>query len=197
MNRRAALALWATPAVLAPIVSAEPASADTLYAHGGWAGLATDRSARRPGDLVTILVYESATASNSASSGSHKNSKLAATVSAGHFGKSAGLDLDGGSADTGTTGRSGQMVAQISATVDAVDAGGDLDVSGQQLIHINGERTLIKLKGRLRPADISAANTALSSRLADAAIDYDGSGFVSRSARPGPLARLFSWLGLM
>jgi flagellar L-ring protein precursor FlgH len=37
----------------------------------------------------------------------------------------------------------------------------------------------------------------LSSRLADAAIDYDGSGFVTRSAKPGIVARIFNLLGLL
>ena len=89
------------------------------------------------------------------------------------------------------------MVAQISGTVVGIEPNGDLDIVGQQLIHINREKTLIKVRGRARQADIGVGNTILSSRLADAAIDYDGSGFVSRSARQGMVARIFSWLGLL
>jgi flagellar L-ring protein precursor FlgH len=36
----------------------------------------------------------------------------------------------------------------------------------------------------------------LSSRIADAMINYDGRGFVSRSAKPGIVNRIFSFLGL-
>jgi flagellar L-ring protein FlgH len=173
------------------------AGAESLYKPGNWPALASDRVAHQRGDVITILVYENASATNSANSSSKKDAKILGSATAGHFNKSAGLSLSGGSDSSGTTARSGQMVAQISVTIDGVEPNGDLDVSGQQTLHINRERTLIKIKGRLRPADISSTNTALSTRLADAAIDYDGSGFVSRSARQGVVARVFSWLGLL
>ena len=173
------------------------AGAENLFRPDGWSALAADRNAHRPGDLVTILVYESASATNSASSASQKQAKVQGSATAGHFNKSAGIEVSGASDSGGTTGRSGQMVAQISGTVTAVEANGDLDIAGQQVIHINHERTLIKVSGRVRPADISSTNTVLSSKLANASIDYDGSGFVSRSARQGVITRLFSWLGLL
>ncbi len=176
---------------------AADARADTLYHADSWAALASDRTARHVGDLLTILVYETASASNSASSGSHKQARIDGNVDAGHVNKSVGAGINGTSDSNGTTGRSGQMIAQISGKVTAIESNGDLDIAGQQVIHINRERTLIKIVGRVRPADISATNTVLSSKLADAAIDYDGSGFVSRSARQGIVTRLFSWLGLL
>jgi len=188
--RRTGLALLLVGAV-------SGARADTLYHADGWAALASDRTARHVGDLVTILVYENASATNSASSGSQKQARIDGNVSAGHFNKSVGAGINGSSDSNGTTGRSGQMVAQISGKVTAIEPNGDLDLAGQQVIHINRERTLIKITGRVRPADISATNAVLSSKLADAAIDYDGSGFVSRSARQGIITRLFSWLGLL
>jgi flagellar L-ring protein precursor FlgH len=188
LRRSAALLLLAAPGA---------AWADNLYVPGSWSSLATDRSAHHIGDLLTVLVYENASATNSANSRSQRNGSVRGGASAGHFDKSAGLDLAGGSENSGTTARSGQMVAQISVKVDAVGTNGDLDVSGQQLIHINGERTLIKIRGRVRTADITSGNTVLSTRLADAAIDYDGRGFVSRSGRLGPISKIFSWLGLL
>jgi len=191
-------ARWLLVGVAVTALSAHTASADNLYRPGSWPALASDRNARQVGDLVTILVYENASATNSASSGSAKSAKMQGAVTAGHsFNKSGGVEETGASDSSGTTGRSGQMVAQISATVSAVEPNGDLDIRGEQVIHINGERTLIKIKGRVRTADISTANTVLSTRLADAMIDYDGSGFVSRSARPGIVTRIFSWLGLL
>lgn len=173
------------------------ALADSLYHPGGWSALASDRNARQVGDVLTVLVYEASSATDTATSGSTKDSHVQGTVSGGSFSKSGGLDLAGGSQSNGSTGRSGQMVAQISVRVDGLEPNGDLDISGEQLLHINRERTLIRIKGRVRQADISGTNTVLSSRIAGAAIDYDGQGFVSRSARPGPLTRLFNWLGLM
>jgi len=79
--------------------------------------------------------------------------------------------------------------------VDGILPNGDLHVSGAQELNINGDKTNIRIKGRVRLADI-ANNAVLSNRLADATIDYDGSGFVSSSARPGLLTRIINWLGL-
>jgi flagellar L-ring protein precursor FlgH len=150
------------------------------------------------GDALTILIYENAIASNSAQNGSRKNSRLTGQISAGSsLDESAQIGLSGNFDGTSQTGRAGKMVAQISVTVDALLPNGDLHVSGEQTLKINGERTNIKLRGRVRQADISANNAILSTRLADAAIDYDGTGFVSRGAKPGIVTRIFSFLGLL
>jgi flagellar L-ring protein precursor FlgH len=183
---------------LAPLLAAPAAGAADLYAPGNWPSLAADRKPTQRGDIVTIVVWESATAANTASTGSRKRNRLEGRVSAGSaFDERGGIDLDGRSDSEGTTERSGRMVAQISAVVEEVLPNGDLRVSGSQLMNINGEKTTIRIVGRVRPADISAGNAVLSSRLADAMIDYDGTGFVSRSGRPGLVTRIFNWMGLL
>lgn len=188
-------AKFALAAALAALTM--PAGASDLFVAGNWPSLAADRRATQQGDILTIVVYENASASNVANSRSKKSTKLDGRISAGSsFNEGAGLSLGSGSDNEGATGRSGRMVAQISAVVENVLPNGDLQIAGSQLLNINGERTVIRVKGRVRAADISASNAVLSSRLADATIDYDGSGFVSRSARPGIVSRIFSWLGL-
>ena len=97
---------------------------------------------------------------------------------------------------SGQTQRGHKMLAQISVVVDAVLPNGDLHVTGAQALKINGERTNIRLKGRIRPADIDSENAVQSTRLADAVIDYDGTGFIDGNVRPGLLTRAFSSLGL-
>ncbi len=186
------------PVFLAVLLALDaPAGAADLYNHDSWPALASDRTAHKSGDVLTVLVYESAAATDTASSGSTRDSKVGGELSAGTtFDKSASLGLSGESDDTGSIGRSGGMVAQISVTVDGVLPNGDLHIAGQQVMNINGEKTKIQIKGRVRLADISPANTVLSSRIADAAIDYDGSGFVTRSAQAGLLTRVFNWLGI-
>ena len=185
---------------IAGLVLAMPigvAAAD-LYRHDAWPALTSDRVARHVGDTLTILIYENAVASNSAQNGSKKNSRVAGQISAGSSLDESGQIEFGGNFDGASqTGRAGKMVAQISVTVDELLLNGDLHVSGEQSLKINGERTNIKLRGRVRPADISANNAILSTRLADAAIDYDGTGFVSRGVKPGIVTRIFAFLGLL
>jgi len=177
-----------------------PASslAADLYTGGSWSALASDRTAEHVGDILTVLIYENSIASNSAQSGSKKDSRLAGHVTAGDsLNESGEFALSGSSASVGQSGRAGKLVAQISVVVDEVLANGDLHVGGEQILNIDGNRTKIRLKGRVRRADISSGNTVLSTRLADVAIDYGGRGFVARSAKPGIVTRIFNFLGLV
>lgn len=176
---------------------AAPAHADDLYRRGAWSALASDPTARAVGDALTVVIYESASASNSAQSGGRRSLKLSGQAASGAGSTTGRAELSGGFDDAGQTGRSGKLLAQISVTVDGVLPNGDLHVSGAQTLNIGGERTFIRLAGRVRRADIAGDNTVTSSRLADAAIDYDGAGFVSRRGAPSRVARIFDWLGLL
>lgn len=179
------------------LISCQAVAAD-LYDGGNWSALASDRRPSKAGDIVTILIYQNASATNNVTTSSAKNNNLSGQLTSGSsFSKNGALSFGGSTDNKGTTGRSGQMVAQISAVVEQIFPNGDLQIAGSQNLNINRERTMIRLRGRVRPADISADNVVLSNRIADAAIDYNGSGFVSRSGRPGIAARIFNWLGLM
>jgi len=175
-----------------------PATAANLFSPGNWAALASDRPAEQVGDSLTVLVYEASTASNTTQRGAKRSTRLDGQIAdGGGLAETGRLDLNSDFQGGGQTGRTGKMVAQISVVVTEVLANGDLRVTGEQVLNINGERTRIKIQGRVRRGDISNANTVLSSRLAEAVIDYDGSGFVSRSSKPGILGRIFNWLGLL
>jgi flagellar L-ring protein precursor FlgH len=179
----AALFLLASPAALA-----QPAP--------DFVALASDRVANRIGDTLTVLVFESSTASRSA--GSRTSRSIGVDAEARRATSyQAGLDIAGGFQGEGVNDRSGALVAQISVTVDAIEANGDLKVSGEQHLNIDGERMRIRLTGRVRPSDISTQNTVLSSRMAGVVIDYDGEGVLTRSARPGLIVRILNFLGLL
>jgi flagellar L-ring protein precursor FlgH len=174
-----------------------PAQAADLYEHGNWAALASDRSPHKVGDILEIVISQSAAASNTATNGSNRATNFNGQVEAGKtFNEGASLNLQSNSDNSGTTGRSGGIVAQVSARVDEVLPDGDLRVSGHQALAINGEQTDIRIAGIVRVADIGADNSVPSDRLADAAIEYSGSGFVSRSSEPGLVTRVFNWLGI-
>jgi flagellar L-ring protein precursor FlgH len=106
------------------------------------------------------------------------------------------MALDGAYAGQGEVRRSESFVTQISVAIEDVLPNGDFRIAGEQNMEINGEETTVRIRGRVRPIDISAGNQILSSRIADAEISYDGSGFVSRNARPGLIQHVFGWLGL-
>lgn len=192
-------------AVLAGILAlaAVPAAAADLYRGGNWSSLAADRKASRVGDLVTIQVLANNSASNTVTQGSKKHTGLdgsisAVTGSAGQtFERSGGLSASGVYDGQGTNARANRMAAELSASVTEVMPNGDLVVAGWQALNISGERINIRVSGRVRTEDINADNAILSSRLADAKIEYDGKGFASRSAKPGIIQRVFGWLGIL
>lgn len=175
-----------------------PASAEDLYRRSVWAALASDRVATRVGDTLTVVVYEAANVSKSSEVGARRATQLSGSLtSTGGGGGAGSLGLSGDHQGGAQMERSERLIAQISVVVDAVLPNGDLHVVGEQTLNLSGERTHIGLRGRVRPADISGANTVLSSRLADAVIDYGGAGFVSGAAKPGVVGRAFRFLGLL
>lgn len=188
--------------LIAFLLISAPAAASDLYTPGGWSSLASDRSSRNIGDVLTVVIYENSTATNSAENVASKSSSFQGQISAGSpvtgggLNEAASLGLAHGMDNGASTSRAGQMVAQISVTVDQVLPNGDLHVAGNQVLNINGEKTKIHVAGRVRLADITASNAVLSSSLADATIDYDGAGFVSNSSQPGLLNRALNWLGI-
>lgn len=180
-------------ACLAPVAT----SAADLFQGSVYQSLTADRRASKPGDIVTILVYENSSASNSADTSSKTGVGLQGSVSTMYAGQNA-LQLGVGDnyGGKGQIQRSGRLLAQLSVNVTDVTPAGDLLVAGNQAIDVNGEKTQIRLEGRVRPVDIAANNTVLSTRLADAKIDYVGEGFITDRSKPGLIPRFLAWLGL-
>ncbi|CAD6549034.1 flagellar basal body L-ring protein FlgH [Paraburkholderia metrosideri] len=173
------------------------AHAADLYQPDTYQSLTSDRRASRVGDIVTILVYENSTASNTADTSTRTNVGVQGNVSTMWAGNNAAqIGLGDNYGGRGQIQRTGRLLAQISAHVTQTEANGELIVAGEQAIDVNGEKTRIHLQGRVRPVDISASNTVQSNRLADARIDYVGEGFITDRSRPGLIPRFFAWLGL-
>jgi flagellar L-ring protein precursor FlgH len=177
-------------------IAAPRALAQAVVPEPGFYSLASDLKARKAGDVITIAVHQTAEARSAAQSGSSRDTEARAGYRAGRSGDSADLAFGGSHAGRGEIRRSGSVVALISARIVEVLPSGDLVIEGEQLVLVNGEKTQISVRGIARPFDIDADNVVASSRLAGAEINYDGSGFVARSARPGLVTRLFGFLGL-
>lgn len=170
------------------------AAAQSLYEPARFQPLATDARAHRVGDTLTVLIYESATATSRANTTAERSSTLDAragdldqTVGA-HY--SSNNEFEGG----GVERRSGEVIARVSVTVREVLENGDFRVAGAQQISLNNESQNISVAGRLRRQDILADNSVLSSRLSDAKIEFKGRGMLSSREKPGILIRFFQWL---
>lgn len=87
------------------------------------------------------------------------------------------------------TTRSSTVTATISARVVDVTMNGNLMIRGYREVRLNDETQYIILSGLVRPEDIAADNSILSSEIADARIEMTGKGTLSEKQAPGWLAR--------
>lgn len=178
------------------LTASAQASADDLFHAQSWANVAADQRASQVGDVITVVVYQNAEARNGAQNTARRASSVDGAVQGGSTNETGSLSLNGAYSGQGQVSRSESFTTQISVTIQSIYPNGDFQVGGQQMMHVNGEDTLIRVRGRVRPLDISGDNRVLSTRIADAQINYDGRGFVSRNSRPGLIHRLFGLLGL-
>lgn len=186
----------------------EAARATTSAAPGapniGWmANLGLDPRARSVNDLVTIRVIETITAVGSADSSLNKNSAASASVSQ-LFGAETKVpdwmdptNLVAAASDTkfkggGTTSRSGELTATLTARVVEVLPNGDLVLEGAREIDINGDRQIIVLTGVVRQADIGRNNVVASPAIGQLRIRYFGRGLIKDNLKPGWLVRLLN-----
>lgn len=172
------------------------APADSLWKDGN-RSLYADRKAIKEGDVLTVLIYESTTASSRADTKTSKSDSASTKPGVGPL-----LNLlpewsvsgKTGSQASGTTTRSGTLVGKISVVVKEVLPNGNLKVEGTRSVGVNGEKEKIVLTGIVRPEDVSAENTIASTAIAEAEIHYEGKGPVGSKQREGFLTKLLKWL---
>lgn len=170
--------------------------AASLYRERSYQPLASDRKAHRPGDLITVLVYENASASSAANTVTGRDANVAFDLKGPSTSRSGGIKTNNQLDGRGRTQREGRVLAQITATVKEIAENGDLFIVGEHLLEVNNERQQIKVEGKIRLQDISDANTVLSTRLADAKISYVGDGDLSERQRPAWWHKILTWFGL-
>ncbi|MFB1028808.1 MAG: flagellar basal body L-ring protein FlgH, partial [Thauera sp.] len=79
----------------------------------------------------------------------------------------------------------------ITVTVIDVYPNGNLLVSGEKMVAINQGNEFIRFSGVINPNNVTTANTVQSTQVADARIEYRGSGFIDESNTMGWLQRFF------
>lgn len=160
-----------------------------------------DNKAREVGDLLTIILVETTTASTKASTAVNKQSSIdmAAPTIAGqsvtYKGKNilqVGVDGKRGFTGSGDTKQSNSLDGTVSVTVVQDLGNGNLLVSGEKKLRLNQGDEVVQIQGIVRTSDIAADNTISSERVADAKIVYGGRGTIARSNAMGWLGRFFN-----
>ena len=183
----------------------------SIYQASGDIRLFEDVKARRIGDVITVLLQESTSASKSAKTSTDKEQETA-IANPTFFGASPQFNLPGlipldsnrdntleqnleasrtfaGEADSS---QSNSLTGAITVTISDVLPNGNLVVRGEKWLTLNQGEEFIQISGIVRPQDVGTNNTILSTQIGDARITYSGKGVLAESNEMGWLARFFN-----
>ncbi|MEZ4483719.1 MAG: flagellar basal body L-ring protein FlgH [Syntrophotaleaceae bacterium] len=192
------------PSDTAPEIPVEtPQSTGSLWTESR-GSLFGDIKARQIGDILTVAIFEQASASREATTETGRSSESSAGIS-----KFLGLETDFTKLNSaidptqlistsydndfkgsGSTSRKENLVATLSTRVVEVFPNGNLRIEGGKTVTVNHEEQIIVLTGIVRPNDISPQNVIDSKYVLDAKIAYTGKGVISDKQKPGWMTRI-------
>jgi flagellar L-ring protein precursor FlgH len=161
----------------------------------------SDSKAHRTGDIISVILNESTQANKNAKTELKKenNTVLDPIIGLGgnpitingdavQFGINQNTKFKGDSkADQGNS-----LSGDISVHVLKVLPNGNLMIRGEKWITLNNGDEYIRLTGVIRPKDINSNNTILSTKVANARIQYAGTGSFADSNEQGWLTKFFN-----
>jgi flagellar L-ring protein FlgH len=185
------------------------ATAESLWTAAGSPerGIAADRKASQVGDILTVVVQESASNQSSqrttTDSGANVNAgveqwlfPLAASKMGTHNGALPGIKLGGTNDFTGggQTSASQNLTARAAVLVTAVLPNGNLVIEGARRVTYDGETQHVVLHGVVRSEDVSSGNIVFSSNIADARVEFINEGTLTDAKKKGWLTKLYEKL---
>jgi flagellar L-ring protein precursor FlgH len=186
------------------------ARADSLWpaaGSGAQTGMVADRKAATKGDILTIMIDESAAATSSQSKKSSRDSGIADAVTQFLFNPAtSGLGTHaGGLPATSITGKASysgggdvsntqSLTARAAVLVTDVLPNGNLVLEGVRVVTFSGETQYVVLHGLVRQDDIARDNTVQSSNIADARVEFYSEGSLTDAQKRGWLAKVYEKL---
>lgn len=181
-------------------VSSAPATG-SLYVSNRSMSLFADVRARQIGDIVSVVLVEATSAAKSADTELDKGSDVSitdptifgapVTINDGGYNLGSSLNSQSSFQGEGSSNQSNSLNGSIAVQVSRVLPNGNLVVQGEKWIKINQGDEYIRLRGIIRPQDLSDRNSIPSTLVADARISYSGTGPLNQSNNPGWLTRFF------
>jgi flagellar L-ring protein precursor FlgH len=189
----------------APVVPEQPddqvVPTGSLFTKASISSLYSDSKARLIGDIITVNLQESTSASKNAKNeyGSESTNTLNPITGFGglpinlgsksiQFGMDASNDYKGDS----KADQSNSLSGSISVNVLRVYPNGNLMIRGEKWIDLNTGSEYIRLTGVIRQQDIGSDNTIVSTKVANARIEYSGTGSFHKGQQPGWFSKFFS-----
>lgn len=194
------------PAAFPVVVATPPMSENgSVFPASSAGSLYAPRRDWRVGDLVTIDVVTSSSASNTddaslirkGSTNDSLTSFMGVPMSFGHINGGSLAPEIGSSSDqeytgTGAATAANDISGQVEAVVTSVDANGTLALEGRTNVNINGNVISIVVTGYASPDDIAANTTISSNQVADMNVQYVGVGPINGAHNVPWLQRVLS-----
>ncbi len=156
----------------------------------------SDRRASQVGDIVTVVISETATMTSTKNSSNSKSGKqnLDAGLGIFDFLAAASASQNDNFTASGSATNSNTARGTITVTVTDVAPNGNLIIEGTQSIWNNKNEHKITLQGIIRPDDITYNNTIPSNKVAEATVKFDGKGPLNSKQRQGIITQIFNFL---
>ena len=172
-------------------------------ANGTARGMVADRKAAAKGDILTIVVAESAVAQSSQSKSASRESALQDAIERFIFshwtldrGQLPGITAGGKSSFSGSgdVSNSQSLSARAAVLVTDVLPNGNLVIEGVRVVTFSGETQYVVLRGLVRPDDIGRDNAVISTNIADARVEFYTEGTLTDAQKRGWLAKIYEKL---
>jgi len=158
------------------------------------------KRARNVGDVLTIIISETTSATGKSTSGAeHKGSISVKTPSITQIpganlltqGIGVAASSSGSLANKSNNAGDNTFIGTVTVTVVEVLTNGNLLVSGEKQVAINQANEYIRFSGVVNPYTITGSNTVQSTQVADAHIEYKGANHIDMSVVMSMLGRVF------
>lgn len=177
---------------------------DSLWNDENATSMYADKRAGRVGDIITIIVQESASTSKDSSTKTSKKSSADVGISQFLYGPQASgfltkkgqypslkyssdTSFDGG----GQINNSEKITARVAVRVVDVLPNRNLVVEGRRQTSFSGEVQDVVLRGVIRSEDIMANNTVYSYNVADVTINFISRGTVTDASKKGWFSKVW------
>ncbi len=159
--------------------------------------LFADNTARGVGDILTIVINNTAKVTNNERSQLEKESTLNAALTNFDILPNFLEPLPQVTSEStktfdsrGIYNKDNQFETTVSVVVIDTFPNGNMLVEGTRSIVIDGETKIVKITGLVRAFDVTATNTVTSNQVANVRISYKGTGPLSRASNRGWFSRL-------
>ena len=184
-------------------------SKGSLFSSSGIATrLTTDARAQSVNDVVVVVIEENATATRDTNTETGRQDEQTAELAdfLGLLGKleteypgfngaaALNLTMENKFKGSGRTSRSDKLRATVPAMVRNVLPNGNLFIEGHRVVLVNKEEHHFYISGVIRPEDIDGAGQVLSSRMADAQIEFTGRGELTAGTGKGWFSTILDYV---